>query len=315
MDRECSELTTRSGGLIRVGVKRYANPVAFVSTLRTALQGSRVQSAKLDALGEGITGAADPKTSWMAALAELEGLAEYNAERGPPGIRPGAVTLLDLGLNAGDIDRIAQHFTPENWLALSLTPIASVPVYEFRTREAEYIPFENASAGQQATALLKTLLNQPGPPLIIDQPEEDLDNPVMLEIVNQLWDAKRLRQIVFASHNANLVVNGDAELVAWFQFRAATAQRVERSARRMAGAGLHGDAWEYLAGTVECANLACVDIGLQHRRSLLEVMDAVARPLRVGLVEEEIEVRLSDVHRGILEHDLSIPNEPALWSA
>jgi hypothetical protein len=219
VDRECSELTTRSGGLIRVVVKRYANPVAFVSTLRSALQGSRVQSAKLDALGEGITGAADPKTSWMAALAELEGLAEYDAERGPPGTRPGAVTLLDLGLNAGDIDRIAQHFTPENWLALSLTPIASVPVYEYRAREAEYIPFENASAGQQATALLKTLLNQPGPPLIIDQPEEDLDNPVMLEIVNQLWDAKRLRQIVFASHNANLVVNGDAELVAWFGYR------------------------------------------------------------------------------------------------
>jgi type III restriction enzyme len=69
--------------------------------------------------------------------------------------------------------------------------------------------------------LLKTLLNQSGPPLIIDQPEEDLDNPVMLEIVGQLWAAKRLRQIVFASHNANLVVNGDSELVAWFDYRTA----------------------------------------------------------------------------------------------
>lgn len=221
VDRECAELTNRSGGLIRVGVKRYADPAAFVGTLRTALQGSRVQSAKLEALGEGITGAADPKTSWTAALAELEGLAEYDAGRGPPGTRPGAVTLLTLGLNAGDIDRIAQHLTPESWLVLSLTPIASVPIYEFRAREGEYIPFKNASAGQQATALLKTLLNQPGPPLIIDQPEEDLDNPVMLEIVNQLWDAKKLRQVVFASHNANLVVNGDAELVAWFGYRTA----------------------------------------------------------------------------------------------
>ncbi|WP_299499838.1 hypothetical protein [uncultured Roseobacter sp.] len=41
----------------------------------------------------------------------------------------------------------------------------------------------------------------------------------MFEIVNQLWDAKRLRQIVFASHSANLVVNGYAELVAWFGYR------------------------------------------------------------------------------------------------
>lgn len=116
---------------------------------------------------------------------------------------------------------MTQTLQSDTWLSLSLTPIASVPVYEFRTRESEYIPFENASAGQQATALLKTLLNQPGPPLIIDQPEEDLDNPVMLEIVEQLWEAKRLRQIIFASHNANLVVNGDAELVAWFGYRAA----------------------------------------------------------------------------------------------
>jgi chromosome segregation protein len=104
-------------------------------------------------------------------------------------------------------------------LALSLTPIKSIPVFEYRARESGYIPFRNASAGQQATALLKTLLNQAGPPLIIDQPEEDLDNPVMLEIVEQVWKAKQKRQLIFASHNANLVVNGDAELVAWCDYR------------------------------------------------------------------------------------------------
>jgi hypothetical protein len=53
---------------------------------------------------------------------------------------------------------------PEDWLNLSLTSIGSRPIYEFRARDQEYIPFENASAGQQATALLKTLLNQPGRP-------------------------------------------------------------------------------------------------------------------------------------------------------
>ena len=113
VDRECAALTARSGGLIRVGVKRYADPAAFVASLRSALQGSRVQSARLDALGEAIIAAADPKAAWLAALTELEGLADYDAERGPPGTRPGAVALLGMGLNAGDIDRIAQHFTPE----------------------------------------------------------------------------------------------------------------------------------------------------------------------------------------------------------
>ena len=129
--------------------------------------------------------------------------------------------LAACGLTTGEQDRLAGRLKSEEWLALSLTPVKSAPVFEYRTREGEYIPFRNASAGQQATALLKTLLNQAGPPLIIDQPEEDLDNPVMLEIVGRVWQAKQNRQLIFASHNANLVVNGDAELVAWCDYRMA----------------------------------------------------------------------------------------------
>ncbi len=218
VDKECAQLTKRSGEMIKVCVKRYADPKAFITALRAALQGSRMQNTKIEALGEGIAAAADARSIWTSVVSELEALAAFDVDRGE-GTRPGGATLVSLGFNAGDLDRVAQYLTPEKWLVVSLTPLASVPIYEFRSREGDYIPFKNASAGQQATALLKTLLNQPGPPLIIDQPEEDLDNPVMLEIVNQLWDAKKLRQIVFASHNANLVVNGDAELVAWFGYR------------------------------------------------------------------------------------------------
>ena len=64
------------------------------------------------------------------------------------------------------------------------------PKFEYRLGEVDYIAFADASAGQQATALLRVLLNQSGPPLVIDQPEEDLDNPVILDIVHQLWAAK-----------------------------------------------------------------------------------------------------------------------------
>ncbi|RAH96069.1 hypothetical protein DLJ53_33515 [Acuticoccus sediminis] len=219
IDRECSALTERSGGLIRVSVRRYANAENFITSLRQALAGSRLQTAKQEALGEAIISASDPKQSWQSALTELEALADYDEGRSQAESRPQTPHLQGLGLTATDTERIANTLKPEDWLALSLIPIESAPVYEFRAREGDYIPFENASAGQQATALLKTLLNQSGPPLIIDQPEEDLDNPVMLEIVEQIWDAKTLRQIIFASHNANLVVNGDAELVAWFGYR------------------------------------------------------------------------------------------------
>jgi chromosome segregation protein len=196
-------------------MKRYADPSAFISNLRQFLSGSRVPGGKIEALGEVIASAADGAGQWKATLADLEKLAEIDPEADSTTPRPETPALFAAGLTGGDIDRIARNLKPEQWLELSLIPIPSVPIFEYRARENEYIPFGNASAGQQATALLKTLLNQSGPPLIIDQPEEDLDNPVMLEVVVQLWKAKQKRQIVFASHNANLVVNGDAELVAW----------------------------------------------------------------------------------------------------
>ncbi len=75
------------------------------------------------------------------------------------------------------------------------------------------ISFDKASDGQRAAALLFMLLEQPNGPLIIDQPEGDLDNRIITELTEKLHHAKEKRQLVFSSHNANLVVNGSAELV------------------------------------------------------------------------------------------------------
>ena len=219
LDEQCTRLTTSSTGAIRAQVRRFSDASDFTATLRQSLAGSRVSGSKIDGLAESITKAADPGAQWRALLLDLEKLAEHDVEREGADHIPEAPALKAAGMTAGEIGRIAAQLTPDEWLALSLTPIESLPVFEYRAREGEYIPFGNASAGQQATALLKTLLNEAGPPLIIDQPEEDLDNPVMLEIVEQVWKAKQKRQLIFTSHNANLVVNGDAELVAWCEYR------------------------------------------------------------------------------------------------
>jgi len=47
----------------------------------------------------------------------------------------------------------------------------------------------------------------------VDQPEGDLDNRVIAELTDKLHAAKQKRQIIVASHNANIVVNGSSELV------------------------------------------------------------------------------------------------------
>ena len=224
LDEQCEKLTTDSGAAIRAGVRRYADTRDFVEGLKQAVTGSRVPGSKIENLGAIVSGADTPEAAsalWRGMLADLEKLAEFDAKRDGTEKRPDAPVLSRAGLTSANLDGVGRTLTPDDWLTLSLTPIKGEPIFEYRYREQEYILFQNASAGQQATALLKTLLNQSGPPLIIDQPEEDLDNPVMLEIVEKVWEAKQKRQLIFASHNANLVVNGDAELVAWCDYRVA----------------------------------------------------------------------------------------------
>lgn len=94
---------------------------------------------------------------------------------------------------------------------LDATPRISVAL-KYKS-EGRTIPFEKASEGQRATVLLMMLLKQGGGPLIIDQPEGDLDNSVITKVVDLLHNIKHMRQLIFASHNANLVVNGSAEMV------------------------------------------------------------------------------------------------------
>ena len=76
-------------------------------------------------------------------------------------------------------------------------------------------PIREGSPGQKTAALLAFLLSYGEEPLILDQPEDDLDNRLIYDlIVTQLREVKRRRQVIVVTHNANIVVNGDAELVA-----------------------------------------------------------------------------------------------------
>jgi len=73
---------------------------------------------------------------------------------------------------------------------------------------------EALSTGQKATAVLLLLLLEAEAPLIVDQPEDDLDNRFITEgIVPTMKYEKRKRQFVFSTHNANVPVLGDAELI------------------------------------------------------------------------------------------------------
>lgn len=79
---------------------------------------------------------------------------------------------------------------------------------------------EHHSIGQRASALILFVLTQEENDLvIIDQPEDDLDNQIIYEeVISTLQKKKRDIQFIFATHNANIPVLGDAECVIATQY-------------------------------------------------------------------------------------------------
>jgi len=82
--------------------------------------------------------------------------------------------------------------------------------------EYEGDDFKKMSDGKKAFVVLKLLLDfsNKNCPILIDQPEDDLDNrSIYLDLVQYLKKKKKLRQVIVATHNPNIVVGADSELV------------------------------------------------------------------------------------------------------
>lgn len=79
---------------------------------------------------------------------------------------------------------------------------------------AQWRTLGDLSVGQKATALLYLLMLDSDGPLVLDQPEDNLDNRfVSKTVVPMVRAEKRRRQLIFATHNANIPVLGDAEQI------------------------------------------------------------------------------------------------------
>jgi len=84
----------------------------------------------------------------------------------------------------------------------------------YRNSTGNFKPLSVASAGQKTTAILTFILSFGTAPLVLDQPEDDLDNHLVYSlIVDKIKEIKQKRQVIVVTHNANIPVNGDAEYV------------------------------------------------------------------------------------------------------
>lgn len=101
---------------------------------------------------------------------------------------------------------------------LELPDLISIELNTDHQGQEKFKPLDKLSTGQQCTAILHLLLLQNRDPLIMDQPEDNLDNAFIADrIVAELRSAKIARQFIFATHNANIPVFGDAEWIGVFE--------------------------------------------------------------------------------------------------
>ncbi len=116
-----------------------------------------------------------------------------------------AVMTKRISYNQGvDEQYLVSEFLSSNWFEINYDI-----VYQGDT-------FSAMSPGKRAFVILRLLLEFGNNecPILIDQPEDSLDNrAIFTELVQYLRDKKKQRQIILVTHNPNVVVGADAEQV------------------------------------------------------------------------------------------------------
>jgi len=142
-----------------------------------------------------------------------------------------------FGLTSGMAQRLVQWLMSDQERIFQLeTLIPPDAVHVDLKVDDEFRPLDRLSAGQRATAILLLLFALRGRILVLDQPEDDLDNRFVYEdVVSILREQKGLspgqerRQVIAATHNANIPVLGDAEQVVGLEVEDRHAKVVSRA--------------------------------------------------------------------------------------
>ncbi len=100
------------------------------------------------------------------------------------------------------------------------------------------VPVDRLSPGQKGTLLLMfyLLVDPPTRPLLLDQPDENLDNQTIMQLlVPALKETKGRRQVIVITHNPNVAIVADADQIIFANFR--------------------DDVFEYVSGAIEDPNI------------------------------------------------------------
>ena len=216
---DLSDIRARRTEKLQKAIKKLNNRLEGKLRLSVILEGERgalkqfLAKCNLEGVGE-------KRLAWIDSADELTPLALAQS------IREGRDALLEAGWGITPVvaDALAKLKDSDmlDLETLSLPDYISIELNVSHEGE-QFKPLERLSRGQECTAILHLLLLENADPLIMDQPEDNLDNAFIAErIVAELRASKTQRQFIFATHNANIPVFGDAE---WIGVIAATQGR------------------------------------------------------------------------------------------
>lgn len=111
---------------------------------------------------------------------------------------------------------IKLHNHKDNRFSDSYIGIPKIPTEVYLSlNNTEFEKWDALSPGQRSDILLNIILDTSSKRiLIIDQPEDDLDNEMIYKtIVRKLRKLKLKKQVIVVSHNANVVITGDSDTI------------------------------------------------------------------------------------------------------
>jgi predicted ATPase len=125
-------------------------------------------------------------------------------------------TLPEAKIKAGSSPEVLERTFMQNLLEFVTWQVPNRFAIRYRDKELKH-----HSLGQRASALLLYVLSQrQNDVIIIDQPEDDLDNQTIYDdVIKLLREMKPCAQFIFATHNANFPILGDAEQVHACQYQ------------------------------------------------------------------------------------------------
>lgn len=191
----------RDGGGENIGDQLYD---AFQEAVVMALQSSGEDMPSQTSLKH-VIGPHEISTVYGNPVQWLE-LNLKSPEKLPPLIRQNLI----------EIKRVRQE-RPDKWFELMLTRVpdaADLTLLRNDGSKAGSFQKGDLSTGQKNTAILSLLLAHGNGPVLIDQPEDELDSEFLFrELVPMFRKTKVHRQMLIVTHNANIPVNADAEFV------------------------------------------------------------------------------------------------------